>query len=208
MNLAEAALRRQKGKLEDGWESVQPYLRRAYLLRQVNPLIFRRLLHNHTGEEITEYFLQVLAPPASPEEAKIQLLADMVIGLMFPKTEEKIDAIILTALKEINKAYEVIVQVGSGWSSDHKKINPEKRKKAVLEWWQNAQGQLTYLKETHLQDENLYNPGGGQEKRNFIVRMIRKIVEEETGKELTFQKVKDRLEDLKKLQQPLNLKGL
>ena len=101
-----------------------------------------------------------------------------------------------------------MVQDGGGWSSYPNKSSNEKRKKAVLDWYQHNHDRLSYLKEAYLHDESLYNPGSGQEKRNFIVRLIKRIVEEETGKELTFQKVKDRHEDLNKLQQPLHLKDL
>jgi len=112
MNLAEIALRRQKERLDEllkeqrqqealevlkqGWKSVQPYLKKAYVqLQLMNPITIRRLLENYPGEEINEYFLKLLLNlPATPEEAKIQLLANMVIDLVFPKSERKIETII------------------------------------------------------------------------------------------------------------------
>ena len=84
------------------------------------------------------------------------------------------------ALPEIRKAYNVILRSGGGWSS--RKSNADKRKKAVLTWYKRNQVQLSYLKETYLEDPVLYEDRGGQEKRNFINRLLIKIVEAETVK--------------------------
>lgn len=65
-------------------------------------------------------------PPNSPEEARIQLLANMVISLLFPG--KKINLIISAALPEIAKSYKVVLQDGGGWSSDISKATQKKEK--------------------------------------------------------------------------------
>ncbi|MCX5888497.1 MAG: hypothetical protein NTY36_03490 [Deltaproteobacteria bacterium] len=192
-------------------QSLAEDLKKAYLRMQLcNPIIVSRLLKNYQGEQLMEYTLNLIDPPATPEEVKIQLLSDMVIDFTFPKVERKIETIIWKALGEIRKAYAVISQKGGGpgWSSDPNKDTPNKRQMAVLEWYRHNQARLTYLKEAHLQDTNLYNPGSGQQKRNFVARLIIKIVQDETNENLTFQKVKAHLENLKKIQQPLRFEEL
>jgi hypothetical protein len=161
------------------------------------------LLKNYSPEYLAKFTAQNFDPPTSPEEAKIRLLADMVIALVYP--DKKFDLTIWLALPQIERAYNVVLRSGGGWSSNS---NPDKRKTAVLEWYRRNQARLSYLKESYLHDTNLYNPGGGQEKRNFIVRLMIKIVEDKTSMELTFQKVADLLKSLKQLEQPLRLEDV
>lgn len=189
--------------LEQGWPSIQPELRAAYLRLRLGPLTLPGLLKNYSPKDLSEYITPIFTPPASPEEAKIKLLADLVISLLFP--EKKIDPIIWEAELEIKKAYNVILRSGGGWSS---KIKPEKRKTAVLDWYRRNQARLSYLKEIYLEDPVLYEDGGGQEKRNFITRLLTKIVKDNANQELTFQKVNARLKSFKKLGQPLKLEDL
>lgn len=215
MNLREAAQRLQKEVLkeqeqqsallvlEQGWQSVLPYLETAYLRLQLGPLTLPGLLKNYSPKDLAKYIAPIFTSPASPEEAKIQLLADLVISLLFP--ERKIDPIIWEALPEIEEAYNVILQSGGGWSYKNK---PEKRKTAVLEWYRRNQARLSYLKEIYLEDPALYEDRGGQEKRNFITRLVIKIVKDKGNQELTFQKVEAHLKNLKDLKQPLRLEDL
>jgi hypothetical protein len=216
MNLREAAQQLQKEPLkepelqsallvlEQGWQSVLPYLETAYLRLQLGPLTLPGLLKNYSPKDLAKYIAPVFTSPSSPEEAKIQLLADLVISLLFP--ERKIDPIIWEALPEIEEAYSVILQSGGGWSSYES--NPEKRKTAVLEWYRRDQARLSYLEEIYLDDPALYEGGGGQEKRNFITRLLIKIVKDKGNQELTFQKVEAHLKNLKDLKQPLRLEDL
>ncbi|MGQ9688324.1 MAG: hypothetical protein ACUVXF_05990 [Desulfobaccales bacterium] len=197
MDLREAAQERE-------WQSILPHLREAYLRVMLNPSTLPGLLKNYSPEDLTKHIASLFTLPASPEEAKIRLLADLVISLMFP--EKKIDPIIWQALPEIEKAYEVILQRGGGWSSY--KSNPDKRKEAVLEWYRGNQARLDFLKEKYLQDPALYAEGGGAEKRNFIVGLVIKIVKDTASKELTFQRVKAHLKNLKNLKGPLRLEEL
>jgi hypothetical protein len=226
MNLAEVALRREKERLTEllkeqqqqdalqvlkqGWESVQPYLRKAYLGQlfgaMMGPMILPGLLKNYSPKYLANYIveLQIFEPPASPEEAKIQLLADLVIFLTFP--EIGLNYIIYMAQAEIEKVYKVVMKEGGGWSAY--KSTPDKRKGAVLEWHRRNEARLTYLKEAHLQDEVLYEDRSGQEKREFRTSLLIKIVKDVTNKELTFRNVYDRRKKLKKLEQPLRLEDL
>lgn len=213
MNLKDAAewpLKEQERQgtqqvLKQGWQNVLPDLKKAYVRLQLNPSTLPGLLKNYSDEYLSEYIAQNFAPPASPEEAKIQLLADMVIALVFPG--KKIDLIISKSLPEIKKAYNVILRSGGGWSSPADK-SQEKRKSAVLEWYRHNQARLSYLKEIYLQDPVLYEDGGGQEKRNFIGRLVKKIVEDLSDQKLTFPKVNGHFKSLKKLKLPLRLEDL
>ncbi len=219
MNLAEVALRRQKERLDEllreqqqqdalqvlnqGWQSVQPELGKAYVRLHLNAPTLPGLLKNYSPEYLAKFIAQNFDPPASPEEAKIRLLADMVIALVFP--DKKFDLSIWLALPQIERAYNVVLRSGGGWSS---KSNPDKRKTAVLEWYRRNQARLSHLKETYLEDLALYGDGGGQEKRNFITRLMIKIVKDESSMELSFQKVTALLKSLKKLEQPLRLEDV
>ncbi len=225
MNLAEAGLQRQKEKLtellkeqqrqdalqvlKEGWQSVLPDLEKAYLRHlfgpMMGPMILPGLLKNYSPKYLAHYIaeLQIFKPPASPEEAKIRLLAYLVISLVFP--EKRLDLIIYEALPEIEEAYNVVMKKGGGWSH---KNNPDKRKTAVLEWHRRNEARLTYLKEIYLQDSDLYEDRGGQERRDFRARLLIKIVKDVAKKELTFQKVNDHLKKLKNLEQPLRLEDL
>jgi len=224
MNLAEVALRREKERLTEllkeqqqqdtlqvlkqGWESVQPCLRKAYLRQlfgpMMGPMILPALLKNYSPEYLADYIVEVFEPPASPEEAKIQLLANLVVSLVFPG--KRLNHIIYKALAEIGKVYKVVMARGGGWSSY--KSNPDKRKGAVLEWYRRNEARLTYLKEAHLQDSYLYEGRLGQESRDFRARLLIKIVKDVDKEELTFQKVNDHFKKFKKLEQPLRLEDL
>jgi len=193
--------------LEKGLQSIQPELRAAYLRLQLrNPLLIPGLLKNYSSDYLAEYCAEIFVPPASPEEAKIQLLADLVISLQYP--EKKLNVIISKARLEIKKAYNAVMRDGGGWSSYES--NPKKRRTALMEWYRRNQARLSYLKEIHLEDPALYEDGGGQEKRNFITRLMIKTVKDKADEELTFQKVDTHLKKLKKLKRhpPLRLEDL
>lgn len=193
---------------KERWPSILPDIRAAYLrLRLRNPLLIPGLLQNYSPDYLADYCAEIYVPPASPKEAKIQLLADLVIALMFP--EKKIEPIISRALSEIKKAYNVILESGGGWSSPADK-SQEKRKSAVLDWYQRNQASLSCLKAIYLDDPALYEDGGGQEKRNFITRLMIKIVKDKADDELTFQNIGTHFKNLKKLKRhpPLRLEDL
>jgi hypothetical protein len=188
--------------LDQGLQSVQPYLRKAYLrMRLRNASLIPGLLESYSIEHLADKIADIFEATASPEEEKIQLLADMLIHILYP------DNIISMALPEIKKAYNVILRSAGGWSS--RKSNPDKRREAALNWFRRNRDRFSYLKETYLEDPALYNVGGGQEKRNFINRLMIKIVNAEIGKELTFQKVDESIKELKKqMGQSLRLEDL
>jgi hypothetical protein len=192
--------------LKEGWSSIQPELGEAYLrLTFKSPRSIPGLLKNYSPKTLAKYISSIFTGPATPEEAKIQLLADLVISLIYP--EKKIDPIMWEALPEIEKAYNVILHSGGGWASPSDK-SQEMRKTAVLDWCRHKQAQLSYLKEEYLEDPILYQDGGGQEKRNFIIRLMINIIRDKANKELTFRKVDAHLKNLKNLKQPLRLEDL
>lgn len=173
--------------LEQGLKSVSSELAKAYLrLRLKNPYTIPGLLKNYSIDYLSKYLADLYAPPENPHEAKIQILADMVITLVYP--EKRIDSIIPLAMPEIEKAYKAVMKDGGGWSS---KSKPENRKAAALKWYQRNQPRLFFLKEIYLQDLVLYRDRGGQEKRDFITRLLINIVRDTINEELTFQKVSD-----------------
>jgi hypothetical protein len=217
MNLREAVepklsekLKEQKRRealqiLKGGWSSIQHEIGDAYLrLAFKSPMAIPGLLKNYSPKDLAKYISPIFTDPATPEEAKIQLLADLVISLLYP---EKIDPIIWEALPEIEKAYDVIMESGGGWASPSDK-SQERRKTAVLDWCRHNQARLSYLNKEYLEDPVLYQDGGGQEKRNFIVRLMIKIIRDKASKKLTFQKVDAHLKNLKNLKQPLRLEDL
>ena len=59
-------------------------------------------------------------------------------------------------------------------------------------------------------DPALYEDRGGQEKRDFIKRLVIKIVKDQANQKLTFQKVETYFKNLKKLKRhpPLRLEDL
>ncbi len=155
-------------------------------------------------EEWTTWGPQVYDPPQTPEEETIMLLADLVAALLF--REEIAGAqtieVLPQALSEVERAYEAVKRKGGGWS---KNSTDNARQTAALQFFRANREHLKFLKEEHLLDQSLYNEGGGQEKRNFTVRLLGKIVKDATNTELTFQKVNALLKSkgLKKLKQSL-----
>ncbi len=109
------------------------------------------------------------------------------------------DSIISKALPEVNRAYDVIMRDGGGWSA--LKGDPDKRQAAVLAWFDQHKARLYFLRKSHLEDPTLYNDGGGQEKRIFTSRLLLKIVKSKVTKELTFQKISAHYKKLSKGQQ-------
>ena len=215
MNLKDAAERPMKESLKEQeqpsalqslkqrWPSIQTEIRAAYLRLQLGPRTLPGLLKNYSINYLAVCCAEIFVPPASPEEAKIQLLADMVISLLFPG--KKIDPIVWEALPEIEEAYNVILRSGGGWSSPADK-SQKKRKLAVLDWYRRNQARLSNLKEIYLEDPALYEDGGGQEKRNFIARLMIKIVKDQADQELTFQKIDTHFKNLKKLKRHPSLR--
>lgn len=134
-------------------------------------------------------------PLASPEERTIMVLADMLVALIFPETF--IPGIIDKAKVEIEEAYRAIMEEGGGWSDVHKSSR-DKRKKALLEWYQRNQARLTYLRKFYLNDERLYEGRGGQEKRDFRNILLIQIIQDLIKQKLTFSNVNGYLERGKK----------
>jgi len=190
-------------------QSIAAHLRKAYLRMQLrNAALIPGLLKNYSPDYLAKYCAEIFVPSGNPEDERIQLLADQLIPLVYP--DKKIEQIIFMTVPQIKDAYKAILKRGGGWSAHS---TPEKRKTAVLDWYRHNQARPSYclscLKETYLQDPALYDDGGGQEKRNFIYRLVIMIVKADTGKELTFQKVDEHFKKLKKLiRQPLRLEDL
>lgn len=69
----------------------------------------------------------------------------------------------------------------------------------MLEWYRRNQTRLSYLKEIYLQDLTLYYDGGGQEKRNFIGRLVIIMVKDKANMEIAFNKIDDHIKNLRKL---------
>lgn len=203
-SLREAATQKdQDHELEQLWSSIQPDLKNAYLrLVFGSPMAIPGLLKTYSSKELAKFIAPLFTPPKSSEEAKIRLLADLVISLMFP--EKKIDAFIWEALIEIEKAYDVLKKKGGGWS----KSSPDRRKKEVLDWYKQNRDELIYLKEYYLQNNVLYKDTSEQGKRNFITYLIMDIARDLINQELDFRKVDSHLKNLKRLKQPLNIEKL
>jgi len=132
---------------------------------------------------------------ANPEERTIIVLADLLIAFLNP--EKIIPGLIDKALVEIGEAYHVIMQEGGGWSSDPNKSSHQKRKKAVLEWYQRNQSRLLFLQEPYLKDERLYEDRGGQEKRDFRDILLTYIINHTVKQKLTFHKIRNHIRNLK-----------
>jgi hypothetical protein len=185
--------------IEEAWEILLPYLKRAAFRLHVNPLS-PGILNNYSDE----FLKHIFGPPDSPIEEKKQYFAGQIFAWLFP--EKEIDFVIARALPEIEEAYKVIKKKGGGWVS-HTDRGVNKRKKAVLDWHQYSQNRLAYIKNTYLQDPRLFNPGGvgSQTKRNFIGRLLIKIIKDKVGLEITFQQANSHLRNLAKFKRSLHL---
>jgi hypothetical protein len=184
--------------LMEEWRKAFPYLDKT-TLRLIYPQLTEAALRLHlyplledlSDEDRDRYF----KTPASPAERTIVVLADLVVALLFPETI--ISGLIDNAMGEIGEAYQIMKSMGGGWSSNTSKSTPEKRKTAVLEWYRLNQTRLSYLNKTYLKDSGLYKDRGGQEKRDFQVRLLKKIIQQVVKRELTFNKVGKQLNILK-----------
>ncbi len=175
----------------ESWRSNFPHLDKN-TLRLVYPQLSDAILRMHMSLLFKSFSDRdrdcYLKPLASPEEKTIMVLADMVVALLIP--EPLISDLIGNARGEVEEAYHVILEKGGGWAS---KIKPDQRKAAVGEWYTQNRTRLSYLEESYLQDSALYEDRGGQEKRQFISLLLKKIIKKITKKELTFAKVKAHL---------------
>jgi len=198
----------QQREAIDQWIGAK--LVKAYMRMQLkNAAFIPGLLKNYSKEYLAEYMTEIYLPSDDPVEEQFQQIVDRLIPFIFP--DKKIDQIIFMTLPLIKDAHEAILKHGGGWSST--KSNLEKRKTAVLDWYRRNQSQRRYylstLKEKHLQNSDLYNDGGGQEKRNFIKRLLINIIKTETNKQLTFRELDERIRKLNKvIGQPLRLEDL
>lgn len=180
------------------WQRAFPWLDKA-TLRLVQRRLDRAIIRvyhlypiiNDLPEALREEYLK---PAASPEEQTSEALADIIVNLIYPG--EILPAIISQAAGEIDEAYRVILRNGGGWS--RRISSPDKRKSALLDWYQRNHHRLLYLREPYLQDQALYEDRGGQEKRDFESRLLAKIVETLTRKRLPFSKIQAHLKSLKK----------
>jgi hypothetical protein len=189
--------------LMEAWGKTFPYLDKATLQLVYTPLghaVLRQhmspLLKNFSDEDRDWYS----KPLASPEERTIMVLADIVVALLSPETF--IPGIMDKAKVEIEEAYRAIMEEGGGWS-DFRKSSRDKRKKALLEWYQRNQARLTYLRKFYLDDERLYECRGGQEKRDFRNILLIQIIKNLLNQKLTFSNVNAYLERVKKSNKPL-----
>ena len=66
----------------------------------------------------------------------------------------------------------------------------------MLAWFGQNDARLTFIKKSYLEDPTIYNDGGGQEKQNFRVRLIVKIVDETPLLEIIPQEFFDSLDNL------------
>ena len=185
-------------ELMEAWRAAFPYLDETSL-RLVYPHLGDAVLRQHLSlllenfsDEDRDWYLK---PLASPEERTIMVLADIVVALISPETF--IPGIIDKAKVEIEEAYRAIMEEGGGWSDVHKSSR-DKRKKALLEWYQRNQARLTYLRKFYLNDERLYEGRGGQEKRDFRNILLIQIIQDLLKQKLTFSNVNAYLERGKK----------
>jgi hypothetical protein len=184
-------------QLMQKWQKTFPYLEDA-TLRLIYPhlqdaairLHFYPVLENYPDIR-DEYF----KPSTSTEEKTIKILADMVMALLSP--EITIPGIINKAMVEIKQAYRVILQEGGGWSSVPSKSSREKRKNALLEWYQRNQVRLLYLRESYLKDERLYEGRGGQEKRDFQDILLIQIIKHLVKQKIASVKIRDFIKNFK-----------
>jgi hypothetical protein len=185
--------------IEQGWQAILPYLKKAAFRLHLNPLA-PGTLQNYSDE----FLEQIFGPPASRVEESKQQLVGMIFALLFP--EKEIDFLITKALPELEEAYKVILKKGDGWASQLDR-GADKRKRAVLAWYRSTHDQLSYIKEPHLQDANLYNPSS-QHKRNFYGRLLIKIVKDIVNIDITFQQVNAHLKNLKEFSHSLYSKDV
>jgi hypothetical protein len=176
-----------------------PELEKSAIRLKFNPAIPGGL---NTDAFLEDYF----KPPADLQELKTQLLADLVVVLLFP--QKRLDLIIAKSFPEIEEAYNVILKEGGGWSSYADKSNPEKRKTTVMSWYKVYKSRLMYLNEKNLNNPILYNPVVTQEKRDFYVRLLSEIIMDVGSKELTLRKLIERHKKFNKLKQHPILKDI
>lgn len=141
-----------------------------------------------TEEEETTWRPQVYDPPQTPEEETISLLADLVAALLFREeiSEKKTIEVLREALSEVERAYGAVKRKGGGW---RKNSTDNARQTAALQFFRANREHLKFLKEEHLLDPSLYNEGGGQEKRNFTVRLLGKIIHDTTHQHLPIKEI-------------------
>lgn len=211
-----------KGRYPPGWnlltkeqqqealkQDLSPIVKKAYLRMQLkNSAFVPGLLMNYSKEELAEYVAKIFLPSDDPVEEQIQQIADLLIPFIYP--DKKIDQIIDMTFRHVEEAYNAILKHGGGWS---RTSNPDKRKMAVLAWFRRNNSKPEYslssLKEIYLQDSALYDYGSGQERRNFINRLLINIIKTETNKKLTYQELDERINNIKKVTgQPLRLEDL
>jgi hypothetical protein len=189
---------------EHQFQIIAPYLEQARQRLIRYPLIFE--LKKEEDPQVVDIVWRNLlepyfAPPATPEEEKIMILADMAASYLY--FDEVIsdwidDTLIPGALAEIEEAYQVIKDT-KGWSG--RKSHEENRKAVALDWFKIHHHRLAYLKESHLKDPQLYEDGGGQERRNFRVRLLKDIINDKTRRKETSRDIIRRLNKAKKPKQ-------
>lgn len=170
---------------------VFPYLQKAIERQYYNPL----LPWVKKSDVIKDFLKEIFAPPASHEEEVIMIVADILVDLIVDPVR-RIAPIISAALPEIEEAYNVVLQDGGGWSSRGGKS--ERRKAATFAWFDQNKARMSYLNKSHLQDLTLYNDGAGQDKRNFYIHLILKIVKERAHRIITFNEILNYMRRTKK----------
>ena len=102
--------------------TIWPHLEKARMRLLLRPILVDKKL-----DPYDDPFLEYFAPPSSPQDEKIMILADLAAGLLFNIHEQleqvKISSLIRKALMEIDQAYEVMKNEGGGWGREANEKN-------------------------------------------------------------------------------------
>jgi hypothetical protein len=188
-------LKNKEKWFNENYPLIRPHMELAFMRLFLNP--FAPWSEGCSDEVLRTIF----ASPANYKEAMIQHIAEVLTFITFgEKTTLKIvNTTITKALPEVEEAYKVAKQSAGGWSV--RAGEPSTRQMAVLEWFTENKNRISYIKKSHLEDTSLYDDGGGQEKRNFIVRLLLLILKQKVALKITFQEVQKSLKNLNKAQQ-------
>jgi hypothetical protein len=179
----------------ENYPVIRPLMEKAFWRLFLNPLA-------PWAESCPDEILRtIFAPPADYKEAMLTHVTDFLTFITFDEraTLKMVNSTVSKALPEIKEAYNVILKDGGGWS--YRRGGPSQRQTAVLAWFNRNKDRLSYLKKSYLEDPTLYNDGGGQEKRNFTIRLLMLIIKQNITQKITSQKIQKSLNNLKNAQQ-------
>jgi hypothetical protein len=154
-------------------------------MKQIEPILpilewayFKRLAPDLVGGE-----------PQTPEEKIIALLADLIISLNFEAIpiDEKQKEYITMALPEIQKIYLAMKkEVGfSGHGNKESLLHP-----TVLRYFDEHRNEFFAIKREDLDHKPLFKLTGGQEKRDFHIKLLRQMLYRQFGEIITFAEIK------------------